>query len=88
MEMPESIKNVVVGKKYDWGSHLSDMVKINCERCQEFRGSIHFPILFIWIAMTTIPPISEVAFTSNTILAMRQCICFIPKGKLIGPLRF
>ena len=84
MEMLESIKNVALGKKYNWASHVVELIKINCKRCQEVRGNIHFPSMLIWIAMTYVYPFEKVAFTRSMTPAMKHFICFIPKGKITG----
>ena len=82
--MLEAIKHVAVGKRYNWVGHLADLLKINCEHCQELGGSIRFPSLLIWIAMTSITAIGEATFTSNQMPTMKRFTYFILKGKIIG----
>lgn len=59
--MLEVIKNIAFnGKCYNWVTHVADLIKINCERCQEIKGSIQFPILLILITRTHISLVQEV----------------------------
>ena len=51
-------------KTYSWVSYLADLVKSNCEKCQEQGTPIRFYSLLIWIAMSRMSPVSHPEFTN------------------------
>lgn len=84
-KMLEAIKNVAYDdKRYNWVTHVANLVKSNCERCREAGGSIRFPSLLIWIAMTKtkISLVSKVSLTSTVPPTMKHFQCFALKAKL------
>ena len=60
LDMLEAIDGVANhGKTYNWASYLADLIKSNCEKCQEQGTPIRFCSLLIWIAMSRISPIGR-----------------------------
>ena len=58
LDMLEAIEGVAThGKTYSWANYLVELVKTNCEKCQESGTPIKFFSLLIWIAMTKISPV-------------------------------
>ena len=48
LEILEAIKNIVEeGKIYNWANHVTNIVKLNCEECQDPGQAIKFPSLLI-----------------------------------------
>ena len=89
--MIESIEGVAThGKTYNWANYLVELVKVNCEKCQESGTPIRFCSLLIWIAMTKISQVSRPEFTSlltSTIYSysfnIRSKVLGIPSPKQI-----
>jgi hypothetical protein len=63
--MLEVIEGVAYhAKTYRWANYLANLVKTNCEKCQEQGTPIIFCSLLIWIAMSKISPMGRPKFTS------------------------
>ena len=51
-------------KTYSWASYLADLVKSNCEKCQEQGTPIRFSSPLIWITMSRMSLVGHPEFTN------------------------
>ena len=85
LDMLEAIDRVANhGKTYSWETYLADLIKSNCERCQEQGSPIRFCSLLIWITMSKISPIGRSEFTNLSRPSMYNYTCFKIKSKIKG----
>ena len=55
LNMLEAIEGVAYhAKTYSWANYLANLVRTNCEKCQDQGTPIRFCSLLIWIAMSKI----------------------------------
>ena len=71
-------------KTYSWASYLADLVKLNCEKCQEQGTPIKFCSLLIWIAVSRMSPVGRPKFTNLSGPSMYNYTCFKIKTKVKG----
>ena len=65
LDMLEAIDGVANhAKPYSWASYLANLVKSNCEKCQEQGTPMIFYSLLIWIAMLRMSPVGPLEFTN------------------------
>ena len=58
LDMLEVIEGVAYhAKTYSWANYLADLVRTNCEKCQEQGTPIIFYPFLIWIVMSKISPV-------------------------------
>ena len=85
LDMLEAINGVSNhGKTYSWATYLANLIKSNCERCQEQGSPIRFCSLLIWITMSKISPIGRPKFTNLSRPSMYNYTCFKIKSKIKG----
>ena len=85
LDMLEVIEEVAYhAKTYSWADYLADLVKTNCEKCQEQGTPIRFYSLLIWIAMSKISPVGQPEFTSLSTPTMYKYSCFKIISKVLG----
>ena len=85
LDMLEAIEGVDThGKTYSWANYLVELVKANCEKCQELGTPIRFYSLLIWITITKISPVGRLEFTILSTLTMYNYSCFKIRSKVLG----
>ena len=85
LDMLEDIEGVAShAKTYSWDNYLPDLVKTNCEKCQEQGTPIGFFSLLIWIAMTKISLVGRLEFTSLSAPTMYNYSCSKIRSKVLG----
>lgn len=68
-------------KTCSWASYLADLVKSNCEKCQEQGTPIIFCSLLIWIEMSRMSPVGHPDITNLSGPSMYNYSCFKIKAK-------
>lgn len=85
LNMLEAINGVANhAKTYSWVSYLVDLVKSNCEKCQEKCTPIKFYSLLIWIAMSRMSHVGQPEFMNLSRPSMYNCTYFKIKTKVKG----
>lgn len=85
LDMLEAIDGVTNhGKMYSWATYLANLIKSNCEKCQEQGSPIRFCSLLTWISMSRISPIGQPKFTNLSGPSMYNYTCFKIKSKFKG----
>ena len=71
-------------KTYSWASYLANLVKSNCEKCQEEGTPITLCSLLILIAMSRMSHVGHPEFTNLSGPSMYNYSCFKIKAKVKG----
>jgi hypothetical protein len=69
------------GTTYNWVDHIINILKTNCEGCQELNKAIRYHSLLISISMSKKFPDEKASFIFPNIPSMWKFMCFASRWK-------